>query len=97
MEPWLLMPPSTVRTWPVTYRDSTEARKSIAWAMSSGSPMKGRTLWLRIWSIMSVSRLSRRAGVMIAPGATALQRTCLRPYWVAMYCVIRMTAALAVP
>lgn len=31
MELWLLVPPSTVRTWPVTYRDSSEARKSIAW------------------------------------------------------------------
>nr|WP_040634232.1 hypothetical protein [Mobilicoccus pelagius] len=65
--------------------------------MSSGSPMKGRTLWLRICSIMWMSRLSRRAGVMSAPGATALQRTCLGPYWVAMYSVMRMTAALAVP
>lgn len=69
----------------------------MACAMSSAAPMNGSALCERMDSIASADRLSRSAGVTIAPGTVELQRTCWSPHPVVVYLASRMTAALAVP
>ena len=74
-------PPLTLSVCPVTYDASSEARKAIAAATSSGSPMRP----IAVASIMpclrrapmspSCSGAAFSSGVSIGPGATALQRT----------------------
>ena len=68
------IPPSTTRTWPVTYAARSEASHSTAPATSSGRPSRPRA----ICSNKAARAASGKASVMsvaMNPGATALAST----------------------
>ena len=73
-------PPSTRSTVPVIHAASSEDRKSAAFAMSSGVPMRpsGYHLTSRSNTSGSSATRSSQAAVAIEPGAIATQRT---PAW----------------
>src|ERR1700722_18485384 len=76
-----LQPPSTTIVWPLMKLPPGEHRKATVLAMSSTVPSRGKgvisTLILRNRS--SCKRCST-IGVMVTPGATALQRMPCAPY-----------------
>ena len=72
------LPPSTLRTWPLTWLASSDARNAIAAATSSGRPIepKGRIVAvIRSMSAPSGGRKLPTIGVSIGPGATQFART----------------------
>src|SRR5690606_24209499 len=77
--PLIVMPPSTRTTSPVMNDASSDARKTISWATSSGWPKRPRACILFQVAInVSASSVSSKIrsfiGVMMVPGATALMR-----------------------
>lgn len=75
-------PPSTINSTALMYDESSEARKSTAFAMSSGSPHRPsgiveeyRSTSLADCSAETEARGPRfQSGVLVAPGATTLTR-----------------------
>src|SRR6476661_4212866 len=71
------MPPSTRKVEAVMKLDSSEARKSTALAISSGSPKRPIGTWTRRRAARSSSlaKSSWSSGVLTGPGHRALTRT----------------------
>ena len=74
--------------------DSSEAKKTNAFAMSSGSPKRGIMVCFSINANDSGGKNERDKSVKIKPGAIALQRSPCLPYCVAVLRVNALTAAL---
>jgi hypothetical protein len=69
---WPMLPPFTTSVWPVMKDAIGDARKSAAWAMSLGSPLRPKGFVdpdsrLGVTSIIPAGD----AGVLIPPGAMA--------------------------
>src|SRR5262249_44739779 len=75
-------PPSTISPTALTYEESSEARKSTAWATSPGSPQRpsGTTEETNFASLADSSAETEargprlQIGVLVAPGATTFTR-----------------------
>ncbi len=63
-------PPSTIRTWPVTYRDASEHRKRIGPSMSSSAPLRPIQVWAALRCARSSDRRRRPPSVRLgkSPG-----------------------------
>lgn len=68
-------PPSTTIVCPVMYAASADARNSIAFAMSSGSPIRASGMSRAICAATDASPRLPAAGVRIIPGSTPLTVT----------------------
>src|SRR5690606_10260132 len=68
--PGMAMPPSTHSTWPVTIRESSEAKNSAAPVMSSGCSSFFIAVIIVTNGRNSSGTCLRVASVMVSPGAT---------------------------
>ena len=75
-------PPSTISSTALMYDESSEARKSTAFASSSGSPhrpsgiarRRNERAWRTVHPIIEARDPRFQMGVLVAPGATTLTR-----------------------
>ena len=92
----LCTPPQTLIVCPVTKLEASEARKSAAVAISSGSPILPNGLRLsRSFRISGSLKMGRAMSVHTNPGAIELIRTLCRPKSQARHWVSMMTPAFA--
>ena len=96
----MVAPLSTTSSWPVTALESSQAKKRMAAACSSGvaqgrDPSKclahTRANSRSKPAVLSLSKMP----VLVGPGQTAFQRMPVPAYWMATFLVMPSTAALA--
>ena len=95
--PWIEKPPSTGIIVPVMKAALSDARKTTAFATSSGRARSGVRVWRFMISSIWGGTFVETVSVSVMPGATATQRMPIFPYWVATLRVKPMTAAFEVP
>src|SRR5580658_7139047 len=82
---------------PVIYEASSDSKKAIRAAISSGRPTRPSGIRLLARATISGGTLARKVGVPIIPGAMALHRTPRRANAAAMFLVRPAIAALDDP
>src|SRR5207245_1638965 len=89
-------PPSATISAPVTYDDSSEARKSATWAISRGWAIRPSGIESsNDFRLAGSLRYGACIGVSMMPGWMMLQRTFWRANWMAIDLVSEMRAPLA--
>ena len=75
----------------------SDARKTTAFATSSGRASSGVSVWRLITSSSCGGTFSATVFVIVMPGTTQTQRMPIFPYWVATLRVKPITAVFEVP